>query len=164
MNFTCGCELRTDGTFSKRCLAHQTEDRLQAGTGALELELERAHNELAQARAELEDVRGQRETLKTECEALRMTLSRKGKSTFPEMVALRAELADVRGQRSVLVMEGEALGRAVQTLRAEVERRGELLRRCSLWVDDQELGAEIESLDHAPANQSQRGTPPRDAD
>ena len=126
---------------------HDSWESIAKDRGKLIEDMKMLHEEyITRLRAELADVRGQRETLKTECEALRMTLSRKGKSTFPEMVALRAE----------------------------VERRGEMLQEClpilkraqhpqSIGSDEAfVLAMQIESLIDAPANQSQRGTPPRD--
>lgn len=138
---------------------------------------------LKQKDAELADVRHQRETLKDECAALTEELKKWGalteKATDQNIDAVRT-VNDLRAQVDAAEhYRVQALDACVQmekernAARAEVERRGDMLKRAlpHLWVslhgpkpetDERRNRAyrvidEIESLDPAP-DQSQRGT------
>ena len=114
-----------------------------------------ARDEIDKLRAELEDVRQQRETLKAEC------------------VALTDKLQGVRDRNDEHLQALGALRERFWETKAEVERRGEILKQCSEdilalmsehpgmeknWYESiQKRLAKIESLDNAPDSSSQRG-------
>ena len=114
MKFTCGCELRNDGTFSEYCAMHAKETELEQEVWHLQANNEWQEREITRLRAEVER-RGE--------------MLRRARQHIPRAIDEYHKIMDAWPQSDM---------------------RNSIL-------DCQTLCQEIESLDHAPAQQ-QRGT------
>ena len=104
---------------------------------------DRLNDEIARLRAELEDVRQQRETLKGECVALGKSL----RLAQREEAKVSAEVLRLKDDRLKRQARWDKDFAELERLRAEVEHRREMLRRCKFFLlHSQANYAQIDTL------------------